>query len=303
MVRFKVDSKPPAKSTDQDMRTRSFPLSSHLDYDRKVMIREPAVAGLFYSADPAVLGKTIESFVIKSTSPLKAQAVLVPHAGYIYSGAVAGAVFSAVELPRRLVVLGPNHTGCGLPLALYPSGEWRTPLGLATIDAGMNRHLIEACPGLVEDSRAHQREHSLEVQIPFLQALIPSFEFSAICVGTANRSTLDELGRALSKAVRSSEEPVLLIASSDMTHFESVTVAAQQDKMAIDRMIAVDPEGLYRVVDENEISMCGFAPAVAVLTACRELGSSVGRLIRYSNSGEVSGDFDRVVAYAGLAFN
>jgi MEMO1 family protein len=266
------------------------------------MIRESAVAGQFYSADPEILRKTVESYVRKSGSPLKAQAILVPHAGYIYSGAIAGAVYSAIELPRRFLMLGPNHTGWGSALALHPEGEWLTPLGTAIIDTQLNRLLIEECPRLKEDGLAHRQEHSLEVQVPFLQALVPDFEFSAICVGATDYATLDALGRALARAVRSLGEPVLLIASSDMTHFQPATIAARQDELAIGCMQAVDPEGLHKVVTEKEISMCGFAPAVAVLIACRDLGVSAGKLIRYANSGEVSGDSRRVVAYAGMAF-
>jgi AmmeMemoRadiSam system protein B len=266
------------------------------------MIRESAVAGQFYSADPAILRKAVESYVRKAGSPLRAQAILVPHAGYIYSGAVAGAVYSTVELPRRFVMLGPNHTGWGSSLALYPEGEWQTPLGAAIIDAQLNRLLLEECPGLREDGLAHRQEHCLEVQVPFLQALVPSFEFSAICVGIVDYAALNALGLALARVVRSAGEPVLLIASSDMTHFQPAAVAARLDELAIGRMQAVDPEGLHKVVVENAISMCGFAPAVAILIACRDLGVSTGKLIQYANSGEVSGDSRRVVAYAGMTF-
>jgi len=266
------------------------------------MIREAAVAGQFYSADSAILRKTVESYICQSGSQLKAKAILVPHAGYIYSGAVAGAVYSTIELPKRFVILGPNHTGWGSSLALYPEGGWQTPLGTAPIDAQLNRLLIEECSGLREDGLAHRQEHCLEVQIPFLQALIPDFEFSAICVGTADYAALDALGRALARVVRSASEPVLLVASSDMTHFQPSAVAAKWDELAIGRMRAVDPEGLHRIVNEKAISMCGFAPVVAVLIACRDLGVSTGKLIRYANSGEVSGDSRRVVAYAGMAF-
>lgn len=265
------------------------------------MIREPAVAGQFYSANSASLRRTIDSFLEKRESLLEAKAVVSPHAGYVYSGAVAGAVYSNVKLPKRMIVLGPNHTGRGAALSLHPEGEWLTPLGKVAIDAEMNRRLLEECPDLREDRMAHMREHSLEVQIPFLQSLVPEFRFSAICVGTADYASLESLGHAMARVIQSLGEPALIVASSDMTHYEPADVAREKDRLAIDQVIAVDPQGLYRVVSEKDISMCGFAPTVAALAACRDLGATSGHLIRYANSGDVSGDYHSVVGYAGMA--
>ncbi len=263
--------------------------------------REPSVAGQFYPARSDELRRTVGAFFQKPDFLLEAQAVVVPHAGYVYSGPVAGKVFSAVRIPERIILLGPNHSGRGESLALAPEGEWRTPLGAAEVDAEINRTLLKECSGLKEDFAAHRTEHSLEVQLPFLQALAPAFRFSAICVGTARYSSLASLGHGLAKAIQSASGPVLLIASSDMTHYEPAETAAGQDRFAIDRVLAIDPEGLYRVVLEKDISMCGFAPTVAILIACRDLGATTGRLIDYTNSGEASGDYNRVVAYAGMA--
>ncbi|MBP1625123.1 MAG: dioxygenase [Acidobacteria bacterium] len=265
------------------------------------MDREAVVAGQFYPGNAAALRQTIESYISKPESLMEAQAVVVPHAGYMYSGAVAGEVFSSISLPRRVILLGPNHTGRGASLALSPSGAWRLPLGKAWIDDAMNRSLLVECPDLQEDSSAHRSEHSLEVQIPFLQVLQPDFRFSAIVVRTIDYSLLEDLGHAMARVIQSLKEPVLLVASSDMTHYVTAKEAAKQDQLAIDRILAMDPEGLHRVVLEKDISMCGFAPTVAVLVACGDLGASKGRLIRYTNSGTASGDFDHVVAYAGIA--
>jgi AmmeMemoRadiSam system protein B len=157
------------------------------------------------------------------------------------------------------------------------------------------------CSLLREDMAAHTREHSIEVQIPFLQAQVKDFTFSAICVASHDLSSLVTLGHALARAVKSSPEPILLVASSDMTHYESAEVASRKDHLAIDQVLKLSPEGLYHVVIDEDISMCGFSPAVAVLTACRDLGATAGKLIRYANSGDVSGDYDRVVGYAGMA--
>jgi len=265
------------------------------------MIREPAVAGQFYSADPKDLTRTLQSLLQPPVNPVKARAVLSPHAGYIYSGGVAGAVFSYVRVPDRFIILGPNHTGIGSPLSLYPTGQWRTPLGLAAIDSELNGMLLKECPMLQEDWTAHAQEHSLEVQIPFLQTLVTGFKFSAICVGTTSYPTLEELGHALARVLASVPYPVLIISSSDMNHYESAAVGARKDRYAIEQVLAVDPAGLFQVVREKNISMCGFAPTVAALTACRDLGCSQGILIRYANSGDASGDNDRVVGYAGMA--
>ena len=264
------------------------------------MIREPAVAGTFYPADPRALRKMVELYLHRSDSPAEALAVVSPHAGYIYSGAVAGATFGAVRLPGRFIVLGPNHTGRGAPLALYPSGEWGTPFGSASIDDDMNTRLLGECGRLVEDRAAHAREHSLEVQIPFLQAAAGKFQFSAICVGTADFHALADLGHALARAIRSCGEPVLIVVSSDMNHYESAEVNKRKDDLAIEQMSALNAEGLHRVVIEKDIGMCGFAPAVAALVACRDMGAHQGRLVRYAHSGEVTGDSDRVVSYAGM---
>lgn len=265
------------------------------------MKREAAVAGRFYPDDPEELRETIASFIRKPDALLEAKAIVVPHAGYIYSGAVAGEVFSSVRLPRRIILLGPNHSGRGAFLSLAPVGQWHTPLGPATIDGDMNRKLMEEHPDLEEDAAAHRYEHALEVQIPFLQILQPGFTFSAICIRQMDISTLEALGHAMARVIASLQEPVLLVASSDMTHYESKDDAARQDQFAIDRILAIDPVGLYKVVLNRDITMCGFAPAVAALIACRDAGASSGRLIRYTNSGEASGDYERVVAYAGIA--
>jgi AmmeMemoRadiSam system protein B len=219
----------------------------------------------------------------------------------MYSGSVAGEVFSAVHLPNRIILAGPNHSGRGAALALAPAGAWHMPLGTVWIDAELNRSLIAECPGLQEDAVAHRGEHSLEVQIPFIQFLQPDFHFSAICVRTIDYSRLEAMGHAMARVIRALENPVLLVASSDMTHYESAEDASRQDQFAIDRILALDPKGLHQTVMEKDISMCGFAPTVAVLVACRDLGASAGRLIRYTNSGAASGDYDRVVAYAGIA--
>jgi AmmeMemoRadiSam system protein B len=265
--------------------------------------RGPAYAGQFYPGDPESLRRTVRSFFQKPESLLEAKAVVVPHAGYVYSGSVTGRVLSAVQLPRRIILLGPNHSGWGEPLALSPDSAWDTPLGAVSTDSGLNRNLLDACPELREDTVAHLKEHSLEVQIPFLQMLQPDCRISAICIGTSDYAALQSLGNALARVIQSMDEPVLLLSSSDMTHYESSDSAARKDQLAINRIMEVDPPGLYRTVIEKGISMCGFAPTVSVLIACLQMGASAGRLIEYTHSGIASGDYRRVVAYAGMAIH
>ncbi len=264
------------------------------------MIREPSVAGTFYPGNAQSLTKAIDSYLVSVETPIRAMAVVSPHAGYVYSGAVAAAVFSSVVLPRRFIILGPNHTGRGIALALHPAGQWRTPLGTVQIDEEMNARLLAECGLLSEDRTAHVREHSLEVQIPFLQKLASDFLFSAICVAATDFGSLQQLGHALARVVRSVSEPPLIVVSSDMNHYESAEVNKRKDQLAIDQVLAVNPEGLYRAVLDNDIGMCGFAPAVAMLACCRDLGATKGELIRYSHSGEITGDYDEVVSYAGM---
>lgn len=266
------------------------------------MIRKPAVSGLFYPADPALLTRFLQTHLRPTDEPIEARAVVVPHAGYPYSGETAAAVYRAVRLPNRFVILGPNHTGLGSPLAISSEGGWETPLGVARIDDALASELLGACPGLQESPTAHSREHSLEVQIPFLQHLLgDSFSFVPICIGTGKLETLVSLGRAIGQVLSELSEPVMIVASSDMNHFESAAVTEAKDQLAIDQMLAMDSSGLYEVVCRNDISMCGYGPAIVALEAALVLGARRATLIRHSHSGQVTGDNQRVVGYAGLA--
>lgn len=264
-------------------------------------IRMPAVAGRFYPASPSSLRRELEGLVPTTSEKRAVKGLVAPHAGYVYSGHVAGAVYAAVKIPERALILCPNHTGRGAPFAVQGEGAWKTPLGEAPIESSLARRLKEECPLLEEDETAHTREHSLEVQLPFLQYLVPGIRFVPVCVGSARLGSLLELGDSIARVLEGEPE-TLLVASSDMTHYESATAARKKDEKAVDRMKALDPEGLFRVVTENAISMCGYAPAVVVMQACRRLGAARGELVRYANSGDVSGDYAAVVGYAGIVF-
>jgi len=269
-------------------------------------IRQPAVAGRFYPASAQHLRVEVESYTAATSSApaqsrIPALGCIVPHAGYMYSGHVAGAVYRRLELPRRTVILCPNHTGMGEPLAIMSRGAWHTPLGDAPIDEELAAVLMQQMPLLSEDTEAHRSEHSLEVQLPFLQVLAPGFSFVPITVGTGNFEVLSALGVAIGNVLASESERVLIIASSDMNHYESDSVTRVKDGRAIEALLALDPRALYDVVREANISMCGYGPAVIMLTAARKMGAAKAELIRYATSGDISGDRDMVVGYAGIA--
>ena len=266
------------------------------------MMRLPAVAGRFYPDDPGRLRSSIDSFFASSGEPQKnrARACLVPHAGYIYSGQVAADVYARLEIPARVILLGPRHFPRGAALAILSDGAWQTPLGPAPINHPLAEKIVRACPLLREDAAAHSGEHSLEVQLPFLQRLAPAFAFVPIVIGPARWETLEALGRALAAVIAGEREPVLLIASSDMNHYESDAVTRVKDRKAIDPILALDPRKLFDTVRDENISMCGYAATAAVMIAARDLGATHGELVRYATSGEVNGDLQEVVGYAGM---
>jgi AmmeMemoRadiSam system protein B len=266
------------------------------------MIRPPAVAGRFYPSEPKELARQIAEFApAPSVARIAARGCVVPHAGYMYSGHVAGAVFSSLEIPARCILLGPRHYLRGEAMAILSQGSWRTPLGDAAVDAELGAELMQACPRLREDAVAHEREHSLEVQIPFLQRLAPAdFRFVPVVLGADRYALLEELGHAVAKVVAAQSERVLVIASTDMNHYESDAVTRAKDGMAIARILALDPRGLYDTVRGEGITMCGYAATTAMLVAMRDLGAEKAELVRYATSGDITGDRDEVVGYAGL---
>jgi AmmeMemoRadiSam system protein B len=213
---------------------------------------------------------------------------------------VAGAVFARVEVPKRCIVLCPNHTGVGRALAIMSEGAWQTPLGDVPIDGALAGALKQRFPALQEDSTAHRAEHAAEVELPFLLLRQPELRFVPIALGTGQFEILEQLGKALADVIAAQNDPVLIVASSDMNHYESDAVTRVKDHRAIERILTLDPRGLFDVVTQQDISMCGFGPAVAMLTAARQLGAKSAELVKYATSGDVSGDRDMVVGYAGV---
>ncbi|MGH9430326.1 MAG: AmmeMemoRadiSam system protein B [Terriglobia bacterium] len=265
--------------------------------------RLPAVAGRFYPSAPEALTRAIHSFEDQDPPPhvifQDAVACLAPHAGYMYSGSVACAVYSRLPTCGRYIVLGPNHFGRGQQLATL-SSDWLTPLGAVTADRTLTAALLRECEGMADDPVAHAGEHSLEVQLPFLQYFAKDFSFAPIAIGDVDYSTLTKLGGILARLFQSTGQRTMLVASSDMNHYEPDAVTRIKDRKAIERILALDPYGLAEVIDREQISMCGYAPAIAVLTAAKELGAIKGELVKYATSADAGGDPTAVVGYAGI---
>ncbi|HKD50137.1 MAG TPA: AmmeMemoRadiSam system protein B [Candidatus Acidoferrum sp.] len=268
------------------------------------MLRLPAVAGRFYPADPKELTYVVRKYSQPDSEhpPLPVKACLVPHAGYMYSGHVAGAVFARVALPKKIILLGVRHYPRGEPAAILSSGAWRTPLGDAPIDEEFASALRQECPVLREDGVAHSTEHSLEVQVPFLQTLAPGFSFVPVALGTVEFESLVRVGEGIARVLGGTKDDVLLLTTSDLNHYEDDATTRVKDHKAIDRLLAFDARGLYDTCRNQEISMCGLGPAVSMLTALHALGAKNAELVKYATSADVSGDRSQVVGYAGMIF-
>ena len=268
------------------------------------ILRHPAVAGRFYPRDADDLRTEVQGYLSQSISSnvsrVKAIGCIAPHAGYMYSGHVTGAVFARIEIPKVCVVLCPNHTGIGRALAMMCDGAWETPLGEVPVDTEFAAALRQRFPALQEDSAAHRAEHAVEVELPFLQLLQPDLRFVPIALGTGHFEALEDLGVALADVIAGRKDPVLIVASSDMNHYEPDVVTRAKDHRAIERILTLDARGLYDVVTQQDVSMCGFGPATALLTAARQLGAQSAELVKYATSGDISGDRDMVVGYAGV---
>ncbi len=264
------------------------------------MIREPVVAGQFYPAVPGQLKQTIRGMVDEKVEKSEVIGLVLPHAGYIYSGPVVGAVLSRVKFKDTFIIMCPNHTGRGKLFSIMTSGKWRTPLGEIEIDAELAKQILKDSRYLEEDTAAHLYEHAVEVQLPFLQYFQPGIKFVPIVMAQGNSVTYKEIGRQLAQAVTSVKRETVIVASSDMNHYENQDVVKDKDNQAVEAMLNLDGDELLRRVERFDISMCGYGPAVSMLTAARELGASRAELVRYRTSGDETGDYSSVVGYAGI---
>jgi MEMO1 family protein len=265
------------------------------------MTRMPAVADRFYPGNPEQLRSALAILVpdVADEDKQPALAVVLPHAGYVYSGATAGATISRVRVPETVMILGPNHHGRGATLALGTE-DWRMPLGTVAIDRQLAASILRTSSNIVDDSQAHLLEHSLEVQVPFFQQVQPHLRIVPLVVSHISYAQCQSVARELAAALREHPQPVLLAASTDMSHYESRQQASRKDQLAIEHILALDPEGLYNTVIDRNISMCGIFPTTITLLTALELGATRAELVRYTDSGEASGDTSQVVGYAGL---
>jgi MEMO1 family protein len=269
------------------------------------MLRLPAVSGRFYPSDALELTALVHKYTnaVLPQESVSVRACLVPHAGYVYSGHVTGAVLARIFIPKKILILGVRHFPRGEQAAILSKGAWRTPLGDAPIDEPLAEALCNACPLLREDSVAHSAEHSLEVQLPFLQVLVPDFTFVPVALGSARFEDLVRVGEAIGRILESWHESVLLLTTSDLNHYEDDATTRVKDHKAIDQLLAQDARRLYDTCRNEKISMCGLGPAVAMLTALNSLHVKRSELVRYATSADISGDRDAVVGYAGMIFS
>ncbi|RJQ48250.1 MAG: AmmeMemoRadiSam system protein B [Nitrospiraceae bacterium] len=264
------------------------------------MKRKPAVAGQFYPSSPAKLNEQVKGYTQEHAVKKHAIGIVSPHAGLMYSGAVAGAVFSKIRFPHTFILIGPNHTGMGSPVSVFTSGSWQMPTGELQINEDIALRITENCEVAEADALAHMMEHSLEVQLPFILYHSSEVRIVPIIIMSESLEVCRSVGRSIAHAAKSSSVSVTIAASSDMSHYVTDSIAHSKDQKAIDKVLALDPEGLYDTVKKEGISMCGFMPVTTMLFAAKELGAKKAELVKYMTSGEVSGDHDSVVGYAGM---
>ncbi len=266
------------------------------------MERLPVVADRFYPGDPTVLRRTVAELVPEVTEKSRARVVVAPHAGYVYSGGVAGETFARVEIPETVIILGPNHHGRGAPVALGTEA-WAMPMGRVPLAVDLAGQVLKQAEIITPDDDAHRFEHSLEVQVPFLQYLQPDLSILPLVISNLSYQQCQQVARELVQGIKAWGGEVLMVASTDMTHYESRQNASLKDHLALEHLLALDPHGLYDTVLTNRISMCGIMPTTIALLAALELGAQRAELVRYTDSGEASGDTRQVVGYAGVVIS
>ena len=265
------------------------------------MTRSPAVAGQFYPGSQSALRREIKKYIDYQVEKVDVKGAMLPHAGYIYSGMVAGATISRIGPKESFVILGPNHTGLGKPYAIMTEGKWNTPLGDIEIDSILAKTILRQSDYLQDDFQAHLAEHSIEVQLPFLQYLYPQAKIVPITVAAEDRGEiLKKIGLEIASAISGLNKNVAVFASSDLTHYESSDSAEKKDRQAIEAILRLDEDQLLDRVARLKISMCGYAPTAIMLSACKKMGAKDAEVVQYQTSGDVNGDYTRVVGYAGI---
>jgi AmmeMemoRadiSam system protein B len=268
----------------------------------KFKLRQAVVAGQFYPASSIVLRNQIERLIDKKADKLDIIACMLPHAGYMYSGGVAGQTVSRINPKDKIILLGPNHTGYGERFSIMTEGLWQTPLGEVRIDSVLAKEILQRSKYLRDDVLAHRYEHSLEVELPFLQYFKNDFEIVPIIFLSEELDVLKEIGEDIADTIKEHniKDSAMIVASSDMTHYEPQEQAQRKDKEAIDAILELDEDKLMKKIQGLNISMCGYAPTITMISAAKSLGAKTTKLIQYQTSGDVTGDKTSVVGYAGI---
>jgi len=264
------------------------------------MIRTPVVAGQFYPQTEASLKKMISKMVDADSEKQEIKGMVLPHAGFVYSGYVAGLTVSKAILKNTVIILGTNHTGRGEPFGIMVNGKWKTPLGEVKVDSEIAKSILKHSQLLKEDNACHLYEHSIEVQLPFLQYLKNDIKIVPIMISGSDIKTYQELGNAISQGFRKVGRSAVFVSSTDFTHYETKDSAEKKDRLAINAILGLDEAGLFNTVKENNISMCGVAPTCTLISVCKNIGATKAGLVKYQTSGDVSGDYSSVVGYAGM---
>lgn len=278
-------------------------------------IRFPIVSGAFYPSTKDSLIKEIEKCFKHNLGPgeipdkpieyfSRISLLISPHAGYIYSGPVAAHGYYNLyknPLPKTVIIIGPNHQGYGTNVSIYPEGVWRTPLGEVSIDKELVYDLAKISDVFSLDEASHMYEHSIEVQIPFLQYVLKNFKIVPICMLDQNKETSIQVGEAIASIIADRKD-VAIIASTDFTHYESAKDANKKDNEAIKAIIDLDVNKFYKIINDLNITMCGFGPVSSLMIVARKIGIEKGNLLKYATSGDITGDYSSVVGYASIYF-
>lgn len=264
------------------------------------MIREPVVSGQFYPQNASQLRKEIERFKVKESAKQAAYGIILPHAGYVYSGRVAVTTVSKVIPKKRIIILGPNHTGYGQDFGMYSDGSWKIPFADLPIDSKLAQRILESGADITADTLAHKFEHSIEVELPILYYFFGDFSFVPIVCGASSIAIYEKVAAQIFSAVKEDKEEILFVASSDMTHYEPDTTARRKDRAALEHIINLDAERLVKTVKKENISMCGIAPVAILLLIMKKIGANKANVSLYETSADSTGDASSVVGYAGV---
>jgi len=266
-------------------------------------IKLPAYAGSFYPQEREKIKAQVKGFLAGAKSEkTNCLGCVLPHAGYIYSGKTACLTIAGINLPETIILLGPNHSGIGPEFSLLAASCWQTPLGQIEIDQQLSQKILKHCPWVKNESSAHEKEHSLEVELPLLQYFRPDFKLAALTIASNDMGRLKETGQEIAKIITDGNllGNVLVIASSDLTHYEPLAQAQKKDQLAIEQILQLDEVGLAKNIEKYNISMCGYAPVITMLSCVKKLGAKSAKLVNYSTSADQTHDASSVVGYAGI---